>query len=64
MAKTKSPVKRIEFLAKMFEVFTQEELEEVSNNEAPLKALMFLEKSDINKIDPLIDTKEIIIRRL
>lgn len=36
----------------------------VSNNEAPLKAVLFLEKSDENKIIPLTDKKEVTRRLL
>ncbi|MCK5220823.1 MAG: hypothetical protein KAR14_04525, partial [Candidatus Aminicenantes bacterium] len=40
------------------------EIEEVSNNEAPLRAILFLEKAEVNRIEPLSDIKEIISRLL
>lgn len=38
------------------------DIAEVSNNEAPLRAILFLEKSEENIIEPLKDVKEIISR--
>lgn len=38
------------------------DIPEVSNGEAPMKALLFLEKSDHNRLEKLTDTKEIVSR--
>ncbi len=47
---------------RLYGTWSHGDIEEVSNNDAPLKALMFLEKSESNEIVPLKDTKEIISR--